>query len=374
MASLRRNVIKAVGIMPVLFMFALIAWSWFAFVFHICLAKFTAFAAGALIDLILVVTDGVALLLFHTQLVLFVVSFYRTVVTNPGSPSKAQLDAYTESLIDAVPPLLPISRRYHGGAQEEAEILVGDSHPNKGNIFHMKSASSPSGPTASGSVSIQSMDLHSENVDAEQGREDRPVFSTVEVKKNGEQRYCTKCDILKPDRCHHCSICERCILKMDHHCPWVNNCIGFFNYKYFLLFIVHGLFYCLFTFAASLLLIWRPLTPHANWEPLLDIHVILLVFFTGMFTLCLLLFASIHGYYLTNNKTTIEILGGLHKIRLGTHIVNVPPEVNIYYLGVVLNFEQVFGNNPRRWLLPIPSSIGDGYSFPLAQGQLDKLE
>lgn len=25
---------------------------------------------------------------------------------------------------------------------------------------------------------------------------------------------------------------------MDHHCPWINNCVGFYNQKHFLQFLV----------------------------------------------------------------------------------------------------------------------------------------
>lgn len=33
------------------------------------------------------------------------------------------------------------------------------------------------------------------------------------------KKYCRRCKAYKPQRAHHCSICGRCIVKMDHHCP-----------------------------------------------------------------------------------------------------------------------------------------------------------
>ena len=55
-------------------------------------------------------------------------------------------------------------------------------------------------------------------------------------------RVCGRCHYLKPERAHHCSVCGRCILKFDHHCPWICNCVGYYNHRYFLLFISYTLF------------------------------------------------------------------------------------------------------------------------------------
>ena len=71
-------------------------------------------------------------------------------------------------------------------------------------------------------------------------------------------RHCRKCKSGKPPRTHHCSVCRRCVMKMDHHCPWVNNCVGFYNYKYFCLFVLYTAAGCVFTACTCALAFFSP--------------------------------------------------------------------------------------------------------------------
>ena len=68
-----------------------------------------------------------------------------------------------------------------------------------------------------------------------------PQLQTLETKHDGSRRVCRKSkpNMYKPDRAHFCKMLSHCVLKMDHFCPWLNNCIGFYNHKFFYLFILY---------------------------------------------------------------------------------------------------------------------------------------
>lgn len=61
-----------------------------------------------------------------------------------------------------------------------------------------------------------------------------------------ETTVCKKSGVTRPARAHYCRVLERNVLEYDHHCPWVNNCIGKYNYRYFIQLLSYLIGGCLY--------------------------------------------------------------------------------------------------------------------------------
>jgi hypothetical protein len=168
-------------------------------------------------------------------------------------------------------------------------------------------------------------------------------------------RYCGLCRQWKPMRTHHCSDCGHCTLKMDHHCVWINNCVGWLNYKQFVLLSFWGLLLCSFVFATTLqILIWgiASVPPRTTGS---SVQVLLICIFSLLFWL---VFAALFLYHVklafVQGRTTIEQL----LVRDGEPVPN-------YDQGFRRNWTHVLGAKWYLWLVPYHNSVGDGVNFSI---------
>ncbi|XP_052064868.1 palmitoyltransferase ZDHHC17-like [Mytilus californianus] len=80
-------------------------------------------------------------------------------------------------------------------------------------------------------------------IDTNREQKMKTVLDLAETQTLTLQEFCSTCLVHRPLRSKHCGICNKCVAKMDHHCPWIDNCVGANNHKYFIgyLFFLFGM-------------------------------------------------------------------------------------------------------------------------------------
>ncbi len=210
---------------------------------------------------------------------------------------------------------------------------------------------------------------------------------------------CILCKFPKPYRSAHCQTCNTCHLKMDHRCPWLNSCIGFYNYKYFYLFMFYivllGNFVAISLIIEGSYMLKRISDPQGYRDasgfdlgayPYVFViygGIVLLIISTGTFVLVY------HTYLISYNKTTIENIREADKScynrclnRRPSHTPLYDPA--LYDIGLSRNWKSVMGSSYFFWPLPIrsvpkssdfdleaSSTVLPGFMFPFDQAHPD---
>ncbi|KAL0057793.1 hypothetical protein AAF712_015551 [Marasmius tenuissimus] len=117
-----------------------------------------------------------------------------------------------------------------------------------------------------------------------------------------EHRYCSKDLFIKPHRAHHCRACGTCVLKYDHHCPWIGQCVGARNHKFFLNFNQATSIFTAYTFGT--LVGFSASNTFADGD--IDVQIIVIIALAGLFFIFTVALMISHTHLLCISQTTVE--------------------------------------------------------------------
>ncbi|KAE9619346.1 hypothetical protein Lal_00047433 [Lupinus albus] len=191
---------------------------------------------------------------------------------------------------------------------------------------------------------------------------DLETTTNESAKDNAERKKCDKCFAYKPPRTHHCRVCRRCVLKMDHHCLWINNCVGYWNYKAFFVFALYATIASIHSMVLFICCVLQKDWDSAKGSSLKIFYVMYGTMVMAL-TITLLTLSGWHIYLTLHNMTTIEYYEGKRAKWLATK--SGQSYRHPFNVGAYKNITLILGPNMLKWLCPTSiSHLKDGVSFP----------